>query len=654
MTRIQDLFRCRGGSCSARPQRLAAKLPLGKLLCAFSLFTFAGQSGAQTKPPDIYLITIDTLRADHVHCYGDANAQTPALDALAQDGVQFAQAFTPSPITQTSHTTILTGLLPIHHGVTDFGTPLAAQHPALATMLKPAGYKSAAFIGSVVLDSKTIARGLDRGFDFYDNFPAQSSQKSRWGRIERRASDVVQHAETWLDAHRSGPHFVWLHLYDPHDPYEPPSPYAERFKDRLYDGEIAYADSAVGSFIAYLKKQGWYDNAIVIVVGDHGEGLGEHNEDTHGIFLYDSTTHVPLILKRPSASVRSGSGVSATSRGQQVGAQVRTTDIVPTILVLLALPLPLQRDGDSLLPLLAGTETSSHVAFGETNYPLSFGWAPLHSIRDAATGTKLIEAPRSELYDLRADPGEKNNAYQPWDSTVQKLRAALRETFPAQDATTKSPGAVSAQTTDELKALGYLGPGDVGSSSTVSEPSLLPDPKDKIEEQNLLHRAMLAEEDGRTGDARAALEKLLQLDPDSTSALSQLGALELSAGDAKAAAEHLSHAHRLRPSDATTATHLGQALGATGDLPGSEEALQSSLKIDTKQYRARLLLGEVLLRSNDAAGAKDQLEAAQLLNPASGSALERVIQLVAEKKSGEALRQLQLLTAPRKENSDRR
>jgi choline-sulfatase len=621
------------------------------LIGLFGILVLLTRAHAQAKQPDVYLITIDTLRADHVHCYGDADAQTPALDALAHDGTMFTQAFTPSPITQTSHTTILTGLLPIHHGVIDFGTPLAAQHPTLATLLKPANYKSAAFIGSVVLDSKTIARGLDRGFDFYDNFPAQSPQKSRWGRIERRAVDVVQHAESWLDAHRSGPRFVWLHLYDPHDPYEPPSPYSERFKDRLYDGEIAYADSTVANFIAYLKKQGWYDNAIVIVVGDHGEGLGEHNEDTHGIFLYDSTLHVPLIVKQSwavAAISKKGVGTAVdpnplATRALKTEVQVRTTDILPTILDLLALPLPQQRDGESLLPLVFFGESNSRVAFGETNYPLSFGWAPLRSIRDAATGTKFIEAPRPELYDLRADPGEKNNTYQPWDSSVQKLRAALRETFPAQDATTKSPGAVSAQTTDELKALGYLGPADVGSSSTVSEPSLLPDPKDKIEEQNLLHRAMLAEEDDRITDARAALEKLLQLDPESATALSQLGALELSAGDAKTAAEHLAHAHRLRPTDAIVAYRLGEAWSARGDLSGAKEALQSSLKIDAKQYRARLLLGEVLLRSNDTAGAKDQLEAAQLLNPASGSALERVIQLLAEKKSEEARRQLQLL-----------
>jgi choline-sulfatase len=201
-----------------------------------------GWSVAQLPPkrvaqPDIFLVTIDTLRADHVHCYGYAGVQTPALDRLAQDGIRFAQAFTPSPITNTSHTSILTGLLPSSHGVTDFAVPLSPTYPTWADLLHQQGYHTAAFIGAVILDSKTLAPGLDRGFDYYDNFPQHSQTKSRWGRLERRGMDVVERAETWLSAHPQGPHFVWVHLYDPHDPYEPPAPYSQIYKDRLYDGE---------------------------------------------------------------------------------------------------------------------------------------------------------------------------------------------------------------------------------------------------------------------------------------------------------------------------------------------------------------------------------------------------------------------------------
>src|SRR6266571_5998791 len=291
---------------------------------AASASLVAGPPRKQASSPNVFLVTIDTLRADHVHCYGDEHIQTPALDSLATDGFRFQQAFTPSPITNTSHASILTGWLPGSHGVTDFAVPLSSAHPTVAELLKARGYRTAAFIGAVILDSKTLAPGFDRGFDFYDNFPEHSLTKSRWGRLERRGMDVVGHAEEWLTKHPAGSHFVWVHLYDPHDPYEPPMPYSQTYKDHLYDGEIAYADSALAHFIAYLKGSGKYRNSVILAVGDHGEGLGEHHEDTHGIFLYDSTTHVPLIVKLPGAR---GAGIS-------VAAQVRTVDIVPTLLEL--------------------------------------------------------------------------------------------------------------------------------------------------------------------------------------------------------------------------------------------------------------------------------------------------------------------------------
>ena len=303
----------------------------------------------RSNSPDIFLITIDTLRADHVGCYGYKQVETPALDALAADGVRFTQAFTHSPITNTSHISILTGLLPSVHGVTDFGIPLSPQHLTAAELLKKRGYHSAAFIGAVILDSNSLAPGLDRGFDFYDNFPKEDDRqpdgknKPRWGRVERRGMDVVAHAEAWYEKHRAGSHFVWVHLYDPHDPYEPPSPFAEKYKDHLYDGEIAYADSALAHWIAFLKKSGAYDNALIVVTGDHGEGLGEHGEDTHGLFLYDSTLHVPLIVKMPKAASGKGNSV--------VDAEVRTTDILPTILSIAGAPAPPELNGESLKPL---------------------------------------------------------------------------------------------------------------------------------------------------------------------------------------------------------------------------------------------------------------------------------------------------------------
>ena len=541
-------------------------------LCVAVAGVVSAQVRTKPSPPNVFLITIDTLRADHVHCYGYETIQTPTLDALAADGVRFTQAFTASPITNTSHTTILTGLLPSSHGVTDFAIPLSSSHVTWAELLKGKGYHTAAFIGAVILDAKSLAPGLDRGFDFYDNFPEHSQSKSRWGRVERRGMDVVRHAETWLTAHPAGPRFVWVHLYDPHDPYEPPAPYSEIYKDRLYDGEIAYADSALGNFIQYLKKSAWYENSVIIVVGDHGEGLGEHHEETHGIFLYDSTTHVPLIVKLPRQR----------NSGKIIESQVRTLDILPTALDLAGVAAPEVLDGKSLTPYFSG-DTSDRLAIGETDYPLRFGWAPLRSVR--SEGLKFIEAPRPELYELHADPRELENKYRTEDAAVGKLKILLP---------TKDSDNQAAQS--------------------------LPDPKDKIEEQNLLHQAMIAFDDNRTSDARAALEKALELDPKSPTALRQLGELEFQAGEYAKAADHLKRAREVRPDDATAALLQGEALLKTGDLAGARDALEQSLKLVPGQFEARLLLSETYLKLNDAKAAEDQAEAALLLQPESVNA----------------------------------
>jgi choline-sulfatase len=614
-----------------------SSLPLLFCFRAILLLTALGTNGfAQTKArqPDVFLVTIDTLRADHVHCYGYQNIETPTLDGLAKDGIRFTQAFTPSPITNTSHTSILTGLLPSSHGVTDFAVPLSSAHPTLAELLHRQGYHTAAFIGAVILDSKSLAPGLDRGFDFYDNFPEHSHAKSRWGRVERRGMDVVQRAEAWISAHPAGPHFVWVHLYDPHDPYEPPAPYSRIYKDHLYDGEIAYADSALANFVAYLKTHRRYERSLIVVVGDHGEGLGEHHEDTHGIFLYDSTTHVPLILKLLGR---------ASGQHKVIDAQVRTTDILPTVLDLVGAAVPQQLDGESMTPYFTGTDLPSRTAFGETDYPLRFGWAPLRSVR--ADGVKFIEAPHPEFYNLRADAAELDNRYEPWNSQVQKFRGMLAElrtkTLPSEP----SKGVVGQGTIDELKALGYLGRADVGSATNVPEPSMLPDPKDKIEEQNLLHAAMMASEDNREADARVSLEKVLQLDPKSPTALRQLGELELKSGDYAAAAQHLKATLEVRPDDATAAFFEGQALEKTHDFAGARDALEASLKMMPGQFQARLLLGQVYLALNNPKAAEDQMEAALLLQPNSVEAqLGLASAQIAESNFAEAAKQLQALT----------
>jgi choline-sulfatase len=602
--------------------------------CFLSTLNAAASSPAKT-PPDVFLITIDTLRADHVHCYGYESIQTPALDGLARDGVRFTNAFTPSPITNTSHASILTGLLPGSHGVTDFGVPLSPAHPTVAELLKKQSYQTAAFIGAVILDSKTLAPGFDRGFDYYDNFPEHPRTKSRWGRVERRGMEVVQHAETWLRQHPTGPHFMWIHLYDPHDPYEPPPPYSEKYKDRLYDGEIAYADSALASFVSYLKQHGRYRDAVILVLGDHGEGLGEHHEDTHGIFLYDSTTHVPLIVKLPSA----------LHAGVVVSAQVRTVDVVPTILDLTGASVLEKSDGESLTPYFAGLQEPDRPVIGETDYPLRFGWAPLRSLR--SEGFKFIEAPRPELYNLQLDSAELHNNFEATNVRVQKARSFLADVR-AREAPLQSSSA-TASSGSELTV-----PGDAPAAGSGSSPaSALPDPKDKIEEQNLLHAAMLASDDNRPAEARQSLEKVLALDPKSPTALRQLGELELQAGDYAKAGQHLKGALEARPDDATAAFYTGQALQKSGDLAGARDALETSLRLVPGQLPARLLLGQVYLDLKDPRAAEDQLEAALLLEPNSAEAqLALARAQIADGNFAEAAQQLTALSKKQPKNSE--
>ena len=518
--------------------------------------------------------------------------------------------------------------------------PLATNHPTLAELLATQNYRTAAFIGSVILDSKRLAPGFDRGFEFFDHFPEHAATKTRWGRLERRGMEVEQRAESWLSRNPGGSHFVWLHFYDPHDPYEPPPPYSEVYKERLYDGEIAYADSALGRFLAYLKRQGWFEKALIVVVGDHGEGLGEHHEDTHGIFLYDSTTHVPLLVKVPGNR----------KAGTQVQAQVRTIDLAPTILDLLGFPSPGKLDGASLSPLLDGAvDANSRTVFGQTDYPLQFGWAPLRSIRKE--NLKFIEAPQPELYDLRADPKELNNKYEPWNGDVQSFRQSLAElNAKSAAAPSNSAAAVPQQTIDELHALGYLGRADAHSSTNVPEPAMLPDPKDKIEQHNLLHVAMLAAENGELPKARDALERVLQLEKDSVIALTQLGQIELKSGNKEAALTNFRKAHELRPDDTTVLLEYAKAQEATGDLAGAGAVLQATLKSNPNQFALQLLLGNIEFRMGETNAALDHLEDAVLQRPDNTEAkidLSRV--LLREKKFAEVADLLEPIAAKEKD-----
>src|SRR5271170_6751156 len=324
------------------------------------------QSG--TKPTSVILITIDTLRADHVGCYGAQMVKTPTLDALAHDSVVFERAISQVPLTWPSHAVILTGTYPFQNGVQDFtGQPLARQFRTVAQAFQQAGYATGAVVSAFVLDRSW---GLGRGFDFYDDaFSVETFEKKDTGLVDRRAGESVAHAISWLKKTSKRPFFLWLHLYDPHSPYDPPEPYRSEYRTHLYDGEIAYADHELGNLMTWLKQDHLYDSALIVALSDHGESLGEHGEDEHGFFVYNATVHVPLIVKPPAES-----GIASGRRREPV----ETTAVAPTLLQVSGLknktrsadPIYKQFQSDALLGNHQGSsETRKDPAYSETFYP---------------------------------------------------------------------------------------------------------------------------------------------------------------------------------------------------------------------------------------------------------------------------------------------
>ena len=365
--------------------------------------------------PNIILITIDTVRADHLGCYGAKNIQTPTLDGLGRDGVVFERAVSQVPLTWPSHAVILTGLYPFQNGVQDFtGQPLDARFRSVAQAFKQHGYATGAVVSAFVLDRSW---GLARGFDFYDDaFAPEAFANRDIGLVDRRAGESVDRALAWLKKNPRRPFFFWLHLYDPHSPYDPPEPFRSQYQGHLYDGEIAYADHELGRLIAWLKLNKLYDSSMILFASDHGESLGEHGEHEHGFFVYNATVHVPLIVK-PVA----GSGI----RPGRVSRPVETAAVAATLLAGAGIHDTLGGQVQSRGLLNAGAP-SDDAAYSETFYPFSsFGWSPLHALETSRY--HYIEAPQPELYDLVADPGETSNLASQQAATVAVLKDKLQK-----------------------------------------------------------------------------------------------------------------------------------------------------------------------------------------------------------------------------------
>ncbi len=428
--------------------------------------TAATEPAKPLKRLNVLVVTIDTLRADHLHAYGYAEVETPNLDRLASQGVLFEHAVAQTPLTPPSHASIFTGTYPTVHKVRNTGGfVLHSSAITLAKILQQQGWDTAAFVGAAVLKKGV---GFANGFAVYDDTMPKVSKREELGEYpERRAGEVVDRALAWLNGQSGKPFFVWVHVYDPHIPYDPPQPFKAKYKGRPYDGEIAYTDRELGRLFDAVENKA-PRNTIVAVLADHGESLGEHGEFQHGVFLYDSTLHIPFLMKGP--------GVPA---GVRVAQQARTIDVLPTLMALMGGSPPKICQGASMVPAFSGKAVAAAgVSFEETLYPkMNMGWAELRGIR--TDRWKYIRAPKPELYDLAADPRETKNVLDAHPKEYRELDQQLRADIETKDG---KPEKVEAANLDQhsmeqLKSLGYVA-GFTGRQYELNGAGA--DPKDKV------------------------------------------------------------------------------------------------------------------------------------------------------------------------------
>jgi arylsulfatase A-like enzyme/Flp pilus assembly protein TadD len=590
-------------------------LVFGRLLWVLLLGECA--LAAATTRPNLILITLDTTRADRMGFLGSSRALTPNLDALARQSVVFTRAYAHVPLTTASHATILTGTYPQFNHVNDFGVPLPEGVPDLPEILRTHGYQTAAFVSSLILDPiEGAAPGFDRGFNTYDaGFHIRGPGQNRYNTIERRAGAIVARALAWLDRHPRGPFFLWLHLYDAHDPYDPPEPFKSRYVSAPYDGEIAYADSAVGRFFTQLRARRLYDGALIAVMADHGEALGEHGELAHGIFLYDETIHVPLLFKMPGEQFA----------GKRISTRVGLVDVLPTILQTVGAPIPQPVQGESLVSMMKARAKAAadreatipdHVAYAESDYPhKAFGWSSLRALR--AGKYLFIQAPRKELYDQSADPkAEHNLSYTaaPVSDTLAGQLEAFRQKTSSAKPVPKAD--VNPQAQEKLSALGYLA-SDNGSDNANPHAGVKntgADPKDKIEIVNLLHDAILDVEDARYKEAIPLLEQVLAKEPVPL-AYVQLGTAFSWLKDYDKALPVLRKAVELRPDLTMAHYELGLALFNTGDLQRAAPEMEAAVAISPRWVDLHFSLAAVYARIDRMPDARKELETTIVLKP---------------------------------------
>ena len=654
----------------------------------------AGACGARApeapppRPEHVLVVTIDTLRADRLGCYGGDQAATPNLDRLAREGAMAIEATVPAPITRPSHVSIFTGLDPAQHGIRDnISRALAPDVPTLAEAFKAAGFATAGFVSSIVLSAQS---GLARGFDeFSDRFDlgSDAGDEARFLDILEKRGDVAAgDAVAWLEKHAQARTFAWVHLYDPHAPYEPPEPYASRYANHPYDGEVAWSDELVGRLDEALARLGIRDRTLVAVTSDHGEALGDHGEIVHGYFLYQATLRVPLLLRGP--------GIAA---GTRIPVVARSVDLFPTLLDLAGVPAPKSAyalAGRSLAAAArgAGSRLEEAPAFAESLTPrVHYGWSDLRSVRDGRW--KFIRAPRPELYDLGRDPGERRNLVDEEPARARALAAALDRHLREEERAPQraAPAAdAPAELVEKLSALGYA------SGSAAARDASGADPKDKIEEYKVLNAVlhegltrlrdrdfpgaasqfrtlgargidsfeshyyygqalvglrqwraaageferaiprlpgfaasylMLAECDLAAKDRVAAIDALrrgVSAVPTDARLHRRLGDLYRGAGDFPQALAAFRDAIARDPGEASQWNSVGMLLGAGGELAEAERAFREAVQRDPREPRYTFNLGLTLERERRPADAKEYFRKTLEIDPRFSAARERL------------------------------
>lgn len=562
-------------------------IPAFLLAAVLFVILFTGTAAAQ-EPPNILLITLDTVRADRIGCYGYAGARTPNMDGLAAQGIRFSKAYTPVPITLPSHSVMFTGNYPMQTGMHDFsGNRLNPKQATLASVLRGRGYATGGVTGAAVLDARF---GLHSGFDYYyDEFDFSRLDETNLDAMERPANQVVDRGLDWLRTNGGRPFFLWLHLYDPHHPFQPPPPYREQFRAQPYDGEIAFVDAQIGRVLEHLKQTKLYDRTLIIVVADHGEGLGEHSEETHGFFIYNSTMHVPWIIK-PAAGTGTASRV--------VDAPVSLVDLMPTALGLLGVPVPAGTQGRSLVPVMQGkADKEPQNLYMESYLPrIHFNWSELRGV--VFGRYKFIDAPKPELFDLTTDPGETRNLYATRRAVANELRKRLAQTIQQHSASSAKESAeqtaVDPILSERLKSLGYIAVSGGGDSVLTDRAAA--DPKDRIAMYEIVSKAVADSQRGRYPASVAKLKQALAIESGSLPVRHLLALNYYRMGDFTSAVKEFEQVLQVQPNYALATYYLGLAYGRAGQAEKAISSLRRALELDPTNFSAAFNLGAAYLQ----------------------------------------------------------